>query len=135
MKKREFEKTKVPISSLIDVVFLLIMFFVVTSVMGNDHEIPVNLTKTENMRPGSTPPHRILITVQEDGSTFVNNIRSYSSKDLEKRMRNSINLYGNALNAIIRGDADSRHKEISEIMEVLKRSGIKNIRIKAELSQ
>jgi biopolymer transport protein ExbD len=135
MKHTHFEETKVPISSLIDVIFLLIMFFVITSVIGSDSEIPVNMTKTENMRAGNAPPLRVLITVQEDGSVFVDNMRSLSMADLEKEMAERLNKYGNGTVAIIRGDAQAKHKEIAEVMEALKESGVRKIRINAELAE
>ena len=69
MSVRKEEKQEVPVSSLIDVVFLLIMFFVITSNIEKEaFDVQIDLVKAKNMKPATqVPPKRITINVQVDG--------------------------------------------------------------------
>ena len=133
MNKNKCEKTKVPISSLIDVVFLLIMFFVVTAVIDSEPDIPVELTKASNMKPGSIPPARVELSIQRDGSIFVDNMYVYQPERLTGILVNLKEERGTATVTIIRADKETSHEVVDKVIESIKKSGLSKIRINAEL--
>ena len=133
--KRKIESTKTPISSLIDVVFLLIMFFVITSVISGA-EIPVDLTKAENMKPGKSIPNFVILTVARDGSVFIDDSRiPYNADSVTGNLIHLVNLRGNALVATVRADKETSHENVDKVLKAVKKSGISKIRIMAELKE
>ena len=138
MRNRGKDNADVPISSLIDVVFLLIMFFVVTSNIEQEvFEVPVTLVKAKNMKPAvKVPPNRVTINVAQErddkglfylGSTPVTPQALRGSLIALKKEKGSGTL------VLIRADKDVKFLYESEVIEAIKASGLMKIRIQAEL--
>ncbi len=139
MKKRGNDNADVPISSLIDVVFLLIMFFVVTSNIEKEaHDVKLELVKTQNMKPVTkAPPKRVTINIQneEDGNTVYIGNFPVPVENLQATLIRIKNEQGDATVVMIRADRDVVYKVESEVIEAIKGSGLSKIRIQAELGE
>ena len=67
MKLKE-EKAEVPISPLIDVVFLLIMFFVVTASAQQDtYNDSVKVPESKFLKPVESP-HKVVLSIDAEGN-------------------------------------------------------------------
>jgi biopolymer transport protein ExbD len=133
MKNSKIIKTQTPISSLIDVIFLLIMFFVITSVIS-DEKVPVDLADTLNMKLDNQRIIRINLTIKKDGSTFIDNVRTDNKVTLQATISKAINKYGNGVIAVIRADKDVKHKKVNEVIKVLKDAKVRKFSIAAEFA-
>jgi biopolymer transport protein ExbD len=142
MKQRKAEAAEVPISSLIDVVFLLVMFFVVTSNIEKEaFDVQIDLVKAKNMKPAKeVPPKRVTINLQKDpadpkgeaGIIFVESSQ-VSSEQLKIELVGFRKMAGNEGVVMIRADKDVLFRHESEVIEAIKASGLMKIRIQAEL--
>ena len=70
------DEADVNITPLLDIVFILLIFFIVTATFLREKGIDVNTP--ENTPPDETtvPPPALLLAVQEDGFVRVNNVRT-----------------------------------------------------------
>ena len=140
MAVRKEQNQEVPISSLIDVVFLLIMFFVVTSNIEKEaFDVQVDLVKAQNMKPAVTaPPKRITLNVQADPADPENGIIHVESipvspLQLKTALIGFRKMAGSQGVVMIRADKELLFRHESEVIEAIKASGLMNIRIQAEL--
>ena len=78
MRKRatsNAEAADVNITPLLDIVFILLIFFIVTATFLREQGIPVNTPEDNDEEDNSIPPPALLLSVGEDGLVRVNNIR------------------------------------------------------------
>ncbi|WDI32247.1 biopolymer transporter ExbD [Hyphococcus flavus] len=68
------DSADVNITPLLDIVFILLIFFIVTATFLREQGIDVNVPE-DNEETDSVPPPAILLAVQEDGFVRVNNVR------------------------------------------------------------
>ena len=140
MAVRKEDPGEVPISSLIDVVFLLIMFFVVTSNIEKEaFDVQIDLVKAQNMKPAIVaPPKRITLNLQKDPADkekalyFVESIM-VSPEQLKSELIGFRKAVGTEGVVMIRADRDLLFRHESDVIESIKASGLMNIRIQAEL--
>jgi biopolymer transport protein ExbD len=142
MKKRGKENAEVPISSLIDVVFLLIMFFVVTSNIEKEaFDVQINLVKAESMKPVVELPRlRVTINIQlgakpNEATIMIESIPIINEVQLRNYLTNMKNTFGTDVVVMIRADKDVLFEHESVVIEAIKASGLSQIRIMAELDK
>ena len=74
-RMREQPQSEVNMTPMLDVVFIMLIFFIVTATFlkerGMDVRTPDNSPEDEN----TVPPPALLLSVQEDGFVRVNNVR------------------------------------------------------------
>ena len=126
------EKANTPISSLIDVVFLLVMFFIVTSAIEQDAiDQEVNLAKARDMQPLKNKIlKKIVIDVTQEKKFKIKN-KAYQLESLVnyliKQTKNS-----NSLPIIIRSDRFTPFQGTNSVLEKLKNLKLKNIKLSVE---
>ena len=123
------------LSSMIDIIFLLIIFFVVTASFDREQiDSKVTLPQVSSAAIKSLPPDRLMLNVLADGSVkigFEHLTASDVSKKLAASMRNMKATPNTVL--IINGDRDTPHKYISEVLNIAAMSGYSKVRINAEI--
>ena len=68
-------EAEVNVTPLMDIVFIMLIFFIVTATFTREKGIDVKTPeKTEN-EPDTVPPPALLLSVQKDGFVQVNNLR------------------------------------------------------------
>lgn len=78
MRKRathQSDDTEVNITPLLDIVFILLIFFIVTATFLREKGIDVRTPDNSEDQPDTVPPPALLLSLQEDGFVRVNNIR------------------------------------------------------------
>ncbi len=69
------EEADVNITPLLDIVFILLIFFIVTATFLREKGIDVRTPEDTPKDEKSVPPPALLLAVQEDGFVRVNNVR------------------------------------------------------------
>jgi biopolymer transport protein ExbD len=69
------EEADVDITPLLDIVFILLIFFIVTATFLREKGIDVRTPEDSENDPTDIPPPALLLAVQEDGFVRVNNVR------------------------------------------------------------
>lgn len=70
------EAADVNITPLLDIVFILLIFFIVTATFLREKGIEVSTPDDSEQDDNSVPPPALLLSVQEDGFVRVNNVRT-----------------------------------------------------------
>ena len=131
MNKSKNEKVKVPISPMIDIIFLMIFFFVLNSMLDNGPNEKIDLVKVENCKPKDTPPKRIYFSVNSDGIVQMEGMPMTQGL-MENSVRRILNTWGFATVFVIQGDKNAYHSDIDAVLNELKESGAKNIVLTGE---
>ncbi|MEM0929856.1 MAG: biopolymer transporter ExbD [Pseudomonadota bacterium] len=79
----EGEAADVNITPLLDIVFIMLIFFIVTATFVYEDGIAPNLPQNNEDDEDSTPPPALLLTVQADGFVLVDNIRQIDPRSAE----------------------------------------------------
>ena len=116
------EPEEIPITNLVDVLFLLIVFFMVSTVMSFDKGIGVNLPQTG--APGRISTKGVSILVDREGKVFVDG-RPVPLEGLGEAVSDRRRISG--ANVILRSDRDTRYQAIADVMDRLIAAGIADI--------
>lgn len=128
----EDDENIIDVSPLIDIMFILIIFFIVTmTVNEEERDISVNLPSTEKSL--SSAPKAVIINVRKDGSYFFGP-RRMDLKTIESEL--SIVLESNPNQKIlIRGDQEALHGKVAAAIATCKRAGINDANIGYKTTQ
>ncbi|MBF0253258.1 MAG: biopolymer transporter ExbD [Candidatus Omnitrophica bacterium] len=117
---------KVQMAPLIDIVFLLLIFFMSAFIFQElETEIDITVPVSKEAKDTQRTPGEIIINVREDGTVVVNQ-RTLSFDDLDKMLARVTELYSNQP-VIIRGDRETRHKNIIKVLDICASRGIWNV--------
>lgn len=120
---------KLNMTSLIDVVFLLLIFFMVTTTFEKQAKLKIQLPEaTEKIQ--NQAQSQIVISISEKGSIYLNNNELLNSQYASiasglKRMVEE----GDKPSIVIRADANAAHKYVVTVMDVLADMGFTSVSI------
>ncbi len=77
------DASDVNITPLLDIVFIMLIFFIVTATFVYEDGVKPNLPTPNNEPPSGPPPPSLLLTVQSDGFVLVDDIRIIDPKSTE----------------------------------------------------
>ncbi len=116
-------RLRMDITPLVDIVFLLVAFFMLSSSLGKDQTLFVDLPKAKQSK--TSPAREIVITVDSQGQVYLHN-QKLSDKNYQTQLITEIKKIGTDRHIIIRGDKKSPYEKIVGIMDTLSEQGIKN---------
>ena len=125
-KKRETEGCSVNMTPMIDVVFQLIIFFIVTINIADSKDESVRLelgTNGQEVESGDSKASALVIDVSQKGRISIGNVE-VRPNDLKAIMARRFRLYGNNFQVWVRGDARATHKQIRKVMDTCTASGL-----------
>ena len=124
------EKMSIPISALIDVVFLLIMFFVATATMAESGlDAKVNLAEAKSMKALKLQSlSRFPISLRSDGSLLYLNQETELGA-LKQELKRHLIHYGNKAEVQIRADKDCQLDKLDKVMDAFSSVGARNMKI------
>ena len=123
-----------PISSLIDIVFLLIIFFVVTSAIEKEAlDETIKLAETHFVSPISkNDPRTITVNIKKlDELRSEINIGKVplSVGTLSNILKTTRNNYGSDVPVVIRASGDLQYSDIDRVISVITDAGLTRIRL------
>lgn len=123
------EEPEVNLTSLIDVVLLLLIFFMITTSFVRETEIRLRLPEAETAPPASVA-EALEITITTDGDYLVNGRQVINRRPVTLR-RAMANVAGDRRDqtVVIRADARASHQSVVTAMDVAGRLGFMNINI------
>jgi biopolymer transport protein ExbD len=118
----------IEITPLIDIVFLLVIFFVVTSKVGDSQFLSLDLPKTESFKYNAVESINE-ISVTSDGSVYISDA-IYNINNV-KEIEQAIFELNNQNNGIIlSAEANTLHVWIVGIMDILNKNGFNEVQIR-----
>jgi len=130
-RHRRREESGVDLTPLIDVVFLLLIFFMVSTTFIRETRLSIDLPEASG-EPGETVAEAIQITVDARGDYAVND-RLLLRSDLETLLRALQEVLGERVAAeqhvVITADADASHQSVVRAMDAAGKAGLAHLSI------
>lgn len=126
MGKVRSEKCEIDMTPMIDVVFQLIIFFVVTIKMSQDSNEDIVLEDGKHgvvLTAENMPPVTLEIEVDRRGRISIHNA-TLSERQLLDIMRARVNRFGGDFPVMIRADRRTQHEKVRRVMDICTASGI-----------
>ena len=118
----------IEITPLIDIVFLLVIFFVVTSKVGDSQFLSLDLPKTESFEYNFVESNNE-ISITSDGSIYINKI-VYNINNIKEIEQAIFELDNQSNSIILSAEATSLHIWIVGIMDILNKNGFNEVQIR-----
>lgn len=113
----------IPIVNLVDVLFLLIVFFMVSTVLSYDKGMGVKLPETA-AGAGTISNKGVSVLVDRDGKVFVDGAE-VPVDQVGARVKERQKIGGS--NVILKSDRDTRYQSIASVMDRLLEVGISDL--------
>ena len=130
LSTRARTQPEVNLTSLIDVVFLLLIFFMVSTSFVKQSKITIRLPEAEATEIAEQPAEQIDIMITEAGTFLVNGRELINNRP--QTIRNALQKVSdgdNSLPMTISADANARHQFVVTAMDVAGRLGFTQINI------
>ncbi len=121
---------EVNLTSLIDVVLLLLIFFMVSTSFVKQSQISINLPQADSTAIVEETPQQIDIMITATGTYLINNRELINSQP--KTIRNAlqkVSAGNNNLPLTISADANAKHQHVVTAMDVAARLGFTRVSI------
>ena len=120
---------------MIDVVFLLIVFFMVTSEFARDVRADLELPKLEGEQRDESEEAGLVINIQEDGSIILSVSETpLQLEELEQRLRDTFVGEGaREARVLVRADARASTTRLNEVVRLLHKVGVGAARMGTEV--
>ena len=121
-------RAKAPVfalSSMLDVIFLLLCFFVTASVFSQwESEISISLPSASSAEAPGRLPGEVILNVAKDGSVTVN-AKKLTLEDLGTRLKRVAEFYPGQP-VVIRADRDTVYSALVDVIDTCRNSGVWN---------
>ncbi|MCB0345776.1 MAG: biopolymer transporter ExbD [Bdellovibrionales bacterium] len=121
------------ITPLIDVVFILLIFFMVTTTFDDHAGLKVQLPKAQQRQASDETSKLLSITVSKSGGYFVGS-KELTPTQLESRLKQHAQSSGDAT-VVIRADEHTDHGTVVRVMDMAKTQGIAKLAIATQPKQ
>ncbi len=132
MKKRGGDSLETPVASLIDVVFLLIIFFVVTAAVETEIiDETIELARARSVRAEERRhPLMVTINVTHDGTYNIAR-QPMSLRQIRHILYNTRVKHGEEVPILIRADGRAQYRYVADLQDAITESGFYRVRLAA----
>jgi len=129
-RRQTSEEATINLTPMIDVVFLLVIFFMVGSHFGEaEGRIEVNVPGVGELRSMTRVPDERLVEVTGDGLITLDNT-IVSEQQLADHLRFARSQYPD-IKVAVRGDGQSSFQRVAEVLQVIRSTGVTQMGIAA----
>ena len=128
-RKAKEEEPRLSLAPLIDIVFLLLIFFMVTSHFDVASGLHIQLPEVAQ-RLFNQKDNQLRLIIDKSGGMFLDGKR-LDLKTLEKKLEKAVN-EKDLIHLVLQADKDVRHGAVVQAMDVAKSVGINSIIIAAQ---
>ena len=119
LSSREEEEVELNMTPMLDVVFVLLIFFIVTAVFVKEPGIDVLRPEVNSFKPVKPT---IIIAVSDDDEVWINK-QLVGLRDIRPAIQ-ALRADNPKADAIVQGDADAHFDIVYEVMETLQEVGV-----------
>lgn len=129
-RKKSDEQSGIDISPLIDMVFILLIFFMVSTTFQKDMDIDINRPKAASATRSSTKAIRIFIA--GDGSTYMDGqpVRSWM---IQSRVRDLLETGNADESVLVVTDGTVPSQKLIEVVDAARQAGAQDVGVATEL--
>jgi len=128
VSKKDKSSFSIEITPLIDIVFLLVIFFVVTSKVGESQFLSLDLPKTESFDYKTVQTSNEIV-ISNDGSIYIND-KLININNLDNLEQEIFELNNNGELLILSAESESLHVWVITVMDILNKYGFNEIQIR-----
>lgn len=132
-KKKKKSAPTIPVSSMADIAFLLLVFFMVTSVLDTDPDIPINLPDVPGGEQLNKKIANIYLSANEERTVYYNTMK-LPLNEVINRIRAKLATTPD-LKVLIHADRDLPYADMDNVFEQLKLAGALKISLVTKTSQ
>lgn len=132
MKARNDQTLEPPVAALIDVVFQLIIFFVVTAAVDRDVvDESIHLAQAKYVSAvEKTDPRAVTINVEEDGAVNIA-MQPLNLLQLQQILSATREQGGNSIPIIIRADGSAIYRHVDGVAQAVGKAGLYRVQLSA----
>ena len=127
-RKSTYEEEEMNLTPLIDCVFLLLIFFMVTTVFKQPYSLKVELPEADQAQV--VEEKKLVATITADGRMEINR-QQVNMRDLEQVLLREKE-GTRSLTLVVRTDKETKHKHLLDLFEIAKRVGLEKIPLATE---
>jgi len=128
LKTQEMEEPALNLTPMIDIVMLLVIFFMVGAQFTEDEsQYELELPTVSQAQPLTVLPDEIVVNVAKDGAIYVGGAQQ-TLEQLEDLLKSAQERYADQT-VVIRGDADGRYQNVMSVLNLCKRIKITNLQL------
>ena len=128
-RKVKEDDVRLGIAPLIDIVFLLLIFFMVTSHFDVASGVQIRLPKVAQ-KIFSEDTNRVILLMDNKGQLYLEGVM-VDLKTLQIRLEEIVN-EKESVHLVLQADKDAKHGSVVEAMDVAKAAGVRSIIIAAQ---
>ena len=136
LKVQKDIESSINLTPLIDIVFLLIIFFMVgtrfTELNEVEKNIPLQVPTVSNATALTSAPRKRVINILSDGQILLDG-QELSIGQLQDELNNARQQY-KKLGVIVRGDENAKHGRIVEVMATCRQANISDLNVSVRLA-
>ena len=122
------EDANINLTPLIDVVFLLLIFFMVSTTFDTTSQLKINLPEA-SQEQSSIPPQRLNLLIDAKGNFFINSRELTNNKSATLKAALERTMAGSKSPIVIQSDADSPVQSLVTAMDVVGQLGLSQVSI------
>jgi biopolymer transport protein ExbD len=122
------EDANINMTPLIDVVFLLLIFFMVSTTFDTTSQLKINLPEA-SQQPTLAPPQKLNLLIDARGNFFINSRELTNNKSATLKAALERSLAGGQLPIVIQSDANSPVQSLVTAMDVVSQLGMTQVSI------
>jgi biopolymer transport protein ExbD len=121
--------TQLNITPLLDLAFVLLVIFIITTIPPvNDLDLKLP-TAAKHLKD---PPRKAnYITVQANGTMYLNKAKFTDAGEMLQALIN-LRMDNRDLNVIVRGDSQTKYKQIREVLDICQRAAVPKVDLATE---
>jgi len=134
LKTHQDEQPSLNLTPMIDIVFLLIIFFMVGTKFAEwEHKLALEVPQVKETGPLAPAPEKRIINVYRDGRVSLD--REFVTLDeLTTQLASGRKQYS-GLGVVVRGDADGAFQNVATVLGACRDAGITDMGISVRLAQ
>jgi len=134
LKTQQDDQPTVNLTPMIDIVFLLIIFFMVgTKFSELERNISLSVPQVKDVGALTPAPQRREVSVFEDGRIALDR-DDVTLDELTQQLTSARQQYSD-LGVLVRGDAGGRYQRVAEVLAACKEAGIGELGISVRIAQ
>ncbi|MBN8221805.1 MAG: biopolymer transporter ExbD [Spirochaetes bacterium] len=119
-RKRLTLRTGIELAPFVDILFLLVTYFLMNATLANNPSIKIELPKSDTSQAAETQP--LMVLINQENQIFVNE-KNVALKDLGKTVADLVKDKEKD-QVIIRGDKRSSYQMVISVMDELNKAGV-----------
>ena len=121
------EDASIDMTPMLDIVFIMLIFFIVTTSFVKEKGLEVSRPKDSKTPPPPTNVKSLSIRVNEDGTIVVNG-RQVDIRRVEANIQSFL-AENNQESAAVQAHPKAKHGDVTEVINEVKKAGISNVSV------